>query len=138
MYKRDMTGKQMAERNLFLEKVTGAGWDAAGWAELFETDFDVHPEGRAEYANEAAQLVLEYLAAEECLTLLVTARGREEDMMKYRLYFGAGLENLLDSIIAWQGDLSTENFTSLIKSVIPLCQAVFYELPQGQLLKLSS
>ncbi|HKS28229.1 MAG TPA: hypothetical protein VJS44_10435 [Pyrinomonadaceae bacterium] len=129
----------MAERNLFMEKVTAAGWDVAGWAELFETDlFDVRPEGRAEYTNEAAHLVLEYLAAEECVTLLVAARGAQEDMMKYRFYFDRGLENLLDSIIGWQGDLSTQNFTPLIKRVIPLCQAVFYELPQGQLLKLSS
>lgn len=139
MYKRDMTGKQIAERNLFMEKVTAAGWDGSGWAELFETDmFDVHPEGRAEYVNERAHLVLEYLAAEECLTLLVEAHDEDKDMMKYRLYFGERLENLLDSIIACQEELSTKSFTSLIKKTIPLCRSVFYELPQGQLIRLSA
>lgn len=138
MRKRDMTRKQITERNLFVEKVTNAGWDASGWAELFETDmFDVYPEGRAEYLNQEAQLVLEYLAAEECLTLFVKAQGSEEDMMKYRFYFGEQLENALDCILGRKDELSTKNFTQLVKSIIPLCQSVFYELPQGQLIKLS-
>jgi hypothetical protein len=137
MYKKDMTEKQVAEKNLFVEKVTDAGWDAGGWDELLESGvINVTPEGTAKYVNAEAVLELSYHAEESYLSLSIVAKD-SEDAIKFRFYFGGHLGEVLDVILGGQDTLTRKQYLNLVKGLVNTCEAVLVETGGGNLVRLT-
>jgi hypothetical protein len=137
MYKKDMTEKQVAEKNLFVEKVTDAGWDAGGWDELLESGvINVTPEGVAKYVNAEAVLELSYHAEESYLSLSIGTKDTA-DAIKFRFYFGARLEEVLDAILDRQDTLTRNQYLAVVKGLVDTCEAVLVEMGSGNLVKLT-
>jgi hypothetical protein len=138
MFKREMTEKQLAEKNLFVEKVTAAGWDIGTSDQLLESDLmSVSPEGYAEYQNPKANLELSYHAPESYIALLIGSKDLQ-DSIKFRCYYGTHLAEALDAIIEAQATLSHTDFTKLIEKLLGLCEGgVFIEKSEKELIKVS-
>lgn len=135
MFKKDMTEKQLAEKNLFVEKVTAAGWDIGTTDQLLESGLmNVTPEGFAEYRNPRANLELSYHAAGGYVALLVGEKD-SRDHMKFRLHCGEKLGEALDAIVGARDTLSQASFTGLIEKLLGLCREVFIERENGELVK---
>lgn len=137
MFKREMTEKQLAEKNLFVEKVTAAGWDIGTTDQLLESDMmSVSPEGFAEYRNARANLELSYHAAGGYVALLIGEKA-SRDFMKFRLHCGDRMGEALDAITGAQDTLSQASFTNLVERLMGLCPEVFVERENGELVKVS-
>jgi hypothetical protein len=137
MYKKDMTEKQVAEKNLFVKKLTDAGWDVGGWDELLESGvIDVRPEGAAKYENAEAVLELSYHAEESYLLLTIGTKGAT-DAIRFRLYFGDRLAEILDAIIERQDTLTRKQYLTLVKGLVDVCEAVLVEMGSDNFVRLT-
>jgi len=138
MFKKDMSEKQLAEKNLFVEKVVAAGWDIGTSDQLLESGLmKVSPEGYAEYQNERANLELSYHAPESYVALLIGSKDLR-DSIKFRFHYGTRLAEVLNAIIDTQATLSHGDFTKLIEKMIELCENVFIEKSDKELIQVSA
>ncbi len=126
-----MTEQQLANRSTFIRKLIAAGWDPRGWEQLFDGGARLKPEAQAEYNNGILNLRMSYYAGEgyiqlecvqrEVITVVAARFYPKED----------NLVSIIDIVIAEQDTLSLDNFSDIIKRIIPYCSHIFLESGLG-------
>ena len=86
MLKDELNQRQLKNRNIFITKITNAGWDPRGWEQLFESGINLSPEAQAEYQNDTFNLRLCYYI-EEGYILLECFDKDEAVERNFRFYF---------------------------------------------------
>jgi hypothetical protein len=136
MLKPDMAPEQLADRRLFLERLENAGWIVdKNWKELFESSANLIPEALAEYRNDVFYMRLGYYIEENYVFQKCVDRSRKILVSSLRFYPKL-LDRRLNIIVDWQNILSLDNYTNFVKNMVPLCNLVLYDSPDG-LVKIS-
>jgi len=130
MRKSEMTAPQIATRNEFIQRLIAAEWSPAGWELLFARDHELTPEALAEYQAAHFDMRLSYYVRPGYI-LLELVRRHDNFFLGMRLYPKEKLSVILDKILAMKNQLSLENYADFIKSIIPLCDPLLIEIPEG-------
>jgi hypothetical protein len=136
MFKTEMTQQQLEARCLFVDKLSVAGWNPGRWDILFEQGHCLTPEAQAEYQNSAFNFRLSYFIKEAYILLNLVERNNGSFRAKLRLYPKRELNEVLDAIIKRQSIISIKSYASFVSSLIPLCEHLLLEMPNG-LMKVS-
>lgn len=137
MLKRNMNRRQLDGKKLFVESTRRCGWNVGGWDLMLENGMEVHPEGRAELTGQQVQLVLEYFAEEGYLALSILPPD-EGGSLRFRLYFGDRLPDVLETITHDQDKLCTKEYVETIKRLLAICDLLLLEMDEQNLVKLSA
>lgn len=127
----EMTEGQLSERDLFARRLRAAGWDDGGWDELFASGVRLTPEAQAEYQNPSFGLRLGYFADEGYVRFECVRRRDGLTELCLHCYPRRGLAALLDALAAAQDSLSPDNYPEFVKTLIPLCDPLLMETPDG-------
>lgn len=127
----EMTEGQLSERDLFARRLRAAGWDDGGWDELFSAGVRLTPEAQAEYQNSAFSLRLGYFAGGGYVRFECVRRRDGLVELCLHCYPRRGLTAVLDALGAAQDSLSPDNYPEFVKTLIPLCDPLLMETPDG-------
>ncbi len=130
MLKTDMTPEQLKRRDFFINRLLAAGWDPGGWELLFEHGADLSPEAQAEYENPALSLRLSYFV-EQGYVLLESVSKETSEALSVRFYPKDNLTTVVDILVEVQDRLAPDRYTGLIGNMIPVCEAIVLETPDG-------
>lgn len=130
MRKSEMTSEQIRTRHEFIQRLIAAGFRPEGWEFLFARDHELTPEALAEYQAPHFDMRLSYYVRPGYILLELVNRY-EDFFLGIRLYPKEKLSVILDQIIAVKNKLSLDNYADFIKSIIPLCDPLLIEIPEG-------
>ena len=112
-----MTEKQLQERSVIIKTLAEAGWEKVTDNEAFEKDLWCDPEAAMEYENKTMSIELEYDAKDHSIYLSVyDFFGKGIDIT---IYFQDKLEEILNTLISWQDEISSENYKNHIGKILP-------------------
>jgi hypothetical protein len=132
----EMTAEQLGQRQLFVTNLSSAGWNPGGWEALWEAGATLTPEAQAEYQTSSFKLRLGY-HAEAGYVRLECDEIEGDTQLTFRFYPKANLDTVLETVVANQESLSAENFPELVKTMIPRCSLVLFEVSDEELVQLS-
>lgn len=126
----EMTSKAQADRLLFMDRLSAAGWEVESWDAVLEQGDDVEPEAEAEYAGPEFDLRLEFHASGPYLAFELDQR--EGDLfLNLRLYPAVELGEILARIVDAQDTLNGHNMADVVKTLIPLCDPLLIDTEEG-------
>ena len=130
MFKAEMTEKQLADRDVFVRKLTAVGWDPRGWEQLFDSGANLTPEAQAEYKNATFEMRLGYYIGENYVSLEL-ARIHNRTNIRLRFCLKDNLAVIVDAVAEVQDTVSQDNYVDFIQKMVLLCDPLLLETPQG-------
>ena len=128
MKQSDMSADAIADRQVFIEHLSAAGWMVETWDEVLDAGADVEPEAEAEYSGTTFDLRLEYYASNRSLVFQL---ADENSISLFLRLFPVDLKLVLGPITAVQDELNETNYMDFVKSLITLCTLVLIETEEG-------
>ena len=129
MMKSEMSPEALADRQMFVQLLSEAGWEVESWEDPMAGGANVEPEAEAEYHGETFDLRLEYHASDRSLVFQLAARS--SDVALSLKLFPKDLSLVVGHITPMPESLSDANYTDFVKSLIPLCFLVLVETEDG-------
>lgn len=131
----DKPSKSLQDRLGFLSDLASAGWDTESWDEIPDLDLDIDPEAEASYAGPVFNLRISYVVRQGYLGFEI-ADGQGELLLRLQLHPKDDVAPLISRITAAQDSIDAENYSELVKDLIPLCDPLLIDTDEG-LYKLS-
>ncbi len=132
----DLDPNELEARQYFVNEFRQAGWEVDEIEQLFAEEMHVSPQAMAEYCqNTDYCLRLSYHVDTE-LVFMELFQKENEEVQAFRLYYKKHVKRIIPVLVAHQDQLNTSNWMDMIKALIPQCQELLYEMPNGMKMRL--
>ena len=135
MKKEDLTPQQLVERELLVQTLTKAGWEASAFNRLFDKGHFVRCEALMNYQNATMELGVGYFASQERIYFgfheKVSADGLESIVLRppagldIAIEYDDQLEDLLQLIVSVQDQISAENYKKIVRQILRICPKAY-------------
>lgn len=114
-----MTTKQLKERSTIVDMLLTSEWNGSVDFEMFEKGRLCDPEVRMEYQNNKnMNLELDYIAKSNLI--MFSIYGKTGETIDIAIYFEDKLQELLETIISFQDEISSINYKKCLKKIIKI------------------
>ncbi len=118
MPKKEITEKELEEQSTIIQRLTDAGWNQTERGTVFKT-------ANMEYQNKTMQLEVDYgYEKDSFYFLLYDHEGKGVDLI---IYFEDKLQQLLDTIISFQDEISPNNYREHIRKILSVCSSTYLD-----------
>lgn len=123
MRKSDMSREQLAERAVFVDKLTAAGWRGSNFNRNFDDGLSVSPEASMSYSNRDMTLRFDLAFKDPRATLYLDAKGGKTLGLVFKC--PERLQDLVSAVVAMQNDISPDNVKEKSADLLAVCPEMF-------------
>ena len=135
---KDMSPKQQKAYQIFLKLLSQNAWKTDDFSEAFENNLKISPQAVAEYdQNPTLNFKIAYYVDISLMYLKLQNTEDREDEQAYLFYTEENITEFLATLISYQNKLNPNNWEAFLESIIPTCEEVAFEMPDGRQVKIS-
>jgi len=123
MRKSEMNEQQLRNREIFVETLTSAGWNALNFNQQFDAGLWVSPEASMEYINPEMTLRFDFICKDPRTILYLDSTEGKSLGLVFKCE--DRLEQLLEIVVGFQDSINSANSKDKVEELLVVCPKIF-------------